>query len=269
MWYLPASASKASFLTPEEKQLARQRVEQDSSSSTDEAFDLRDSLKIFRYPFVYIVLAIEICVGIPLQAGLFFPQIIGRFGYSAVKTNLYTVAPNVSGSAVLLILCFASDYSQKRFPFIAAGFLLTFIGFMIYAAIDIDTQTRIGYFSCFVMTWGGSAPSVLLDVWYCNNIAHPGRRLVLTGVAVPLANLMGVVSANIFRSQDAPKYTPALATIAACGATGVILTLSLGFWMAFDNRRRDRKQGVKIDVRDVSTALLRDGPTSPHFRWTL
>lgn len=50
---------------------------------------------------------------------------------------------------------------------------------------------------------GTSAPSVLLDVWYNNNIAHEGRRVVLTSFGVPLANLMGVVSSNIFQNKDA------------------------------------------------------------------
>ena len=43
---------------------------------------------------------------------------------------------------------------------------------------------------------------MLLDVWYNNNIAHEGRRVVLTSIGVPLANLMGVVSSNIFQNKD-------------------------------------------------------------------
>lgn len=89
----------------------------------------------------------------------------------------------------------------------------------------------------------------------------------MTSIGVPLANLMGVVSSNIFRNQDAPKYLPALATTAAFGATGCLLTLMLGAWMMADNRRRDRKQGVKLDVRDIPTERLRDGPAAPEFRW--
>jgi hypothetical protein len=116
---------------------------------------------------------------------------------------------------------------------------------------------------------GTSAPSVLLDVWYNNNIAHEGRRLILTSVAVPLANLMGVVSSNIFRNEDAPKYIPALATTAAFGGMGFVLTMCLGFWMMADNKRRDRRQGVVIKVRDIPTARLRDGPKAEEFRWFL
>lgn len=78
---------------------------------------------------------------------------------------------------------------------------------------------------------------------------------------------MGVVSSNIFREQDAPEYIPALATTAAFGAMGIVLTLVLGAYMIFDNKRRDRQQGRKVRARDVPTELLQDGPASLNFRW--
>ena len=77
---------------------------------------------------------------------------------------------------------------------------------------------------------------------------------------------MGVVSSNIFQNKDAPKYIPALATTAAFGGFGFVLTLLLGAYMITDNKRRDAKQG-KVNVRDVSTAELRDGPAAERFRW--
>lgn len=182
------------------------------------------------------------------------------------RQNLYTVAPNVSGVVVLLILAFSSDYLRTWFPFIALGFLLTFIGFIIYVAIDVEHDLHVAYFATFMMTWGTSAPSVLLSTWYNKNVAHEGRRVVLTSVGVPLANLMGVVSSNIFQNKDAPKYIPALATTAAFGATGCICALLLGTYMTLDNKRRDTKQGIKLRARDVPTERLRDGPSTPEFR---
>ena len=149
---------------------------------------------------------IEICLGVPLQSvSLFLPVIMKAFDYDAVKRNLYTVAPNVSGAGMLLILAFASDLTRIRFPFIALGFMLTFIGFIIFVSVDIQTQLNITYFTCFMMTRGTSEPLVILDVWYNNNIADKNRRLMLTSVGVPVANLMGVVTSNIFQSKDAPN----------------------------------------------------------------
>ena len=197
-FYLPKSAAEASFLTEEEREIAFQRIQQDSSSIVNEPFVLKDALKIFTLPAAYAWLGIEICLGVPIQSvALFLPQIIGRLGYDTIKTNLYTVAPNCVGAVFLLILAFSSDYARIRFPFILLRFLLTFIGFIIYATIDVKKQLHIAYFACFMMTWGTSAPSMLLSTWYNNNIAHEGRRIALTSLGVPLANLMGLVSSKM------------------------------------------------------------------------
>lgn len=125
-----------------------------------------------------MILAIEICLGVPLQSvQLFLPQIVGRLGYSTVKTNLYTVAPNIGGAVMLLLLAFASDHVRWRFPFVvserrgydgwesrmvdlwtlthsqALGFLFTFLGMVVYAGIDVEKQVKVAYFATFMMTW--------------------------------------------------------------------------------------------------------------------
>lgn len=270
-WYLPRSAAHAKFLNQEERDLAFHRIHVDSSSVVGEEFNLKDSLKIFTYWTTYGFLAIEICLGVPLQSvALFLPQIIGRITTEPIQTNLYTVAPNVTGAVMLLILAFASDLTRIRFPFIVLGYVFTFTGFIIYAAIsDVQQELKLAYFATFMMCWGTSAPSVLLSTWYNNNIAHEGRRITLTSVGVPLANLMGLVPSYVFQKKDAPKYTPALITVACFGAAGATITACMGLFMMWDNRRRDRKSGVKLSARDVPTHKLRDGPSVEEFRWFL
>ncbi|KIX05277.1 uncharacterized protein Z518_06149 [Rhinocladiella mackenziei CBS 650.93] len=113
---------------------------------------------------------------------------------------------------MLLILAFCSDFTRLRFPFVALGFAFTCIGFVIFSAVDVTTQVNVAYFACFMMACGTSAPSVILDIWYNNNIADKNRRMMLTTIGVPVANFMGVVSSNIFQAKDAPKYLPALIT---------------------------------------------------------
>ncbi|KAK0612624.1 MFS transporter [Bombardia bombarda] len=270
LWYLPRSASEAGFLSASEKKLAYARMALDSSSVVNEKLDIRESLTILKQPTSWMILAIQVCLGVPLQSvNLFLPQIVSRLGYEATKTNLYTVAPNVSGAVVLLMLAFASDYTRLRFPFVAAGFMFTFIGMVIYAAIDVEEQLQVAYFASFMMTWGTSAPSVLLDVLYNNNVAHEGKRVVLTSIGVPMANMMGVVSSNIFLNKDSPRYLPALATTAAFGGMGLVLTLVFGAWMIVDNRSRDKRQGKKVKATEIPTEKLRDGPDSEDFRWLL
>lgn len=91
----------------------------------------------------------------------------------------------------------------------------------------------------------------------------------MSSVGVPLSNLMGLVSSNIFLNKDAPKYIPALATTAAFGGMGVLLSSCLAIYMILDNKRRDRKLGRKLVVGEMSTEMLRDGPSVKGFRWFL
>ena len=54
----------------------------------------RDAIAILEEPTSWVILAIEVCLGLHLQSvALFLPQTIARLGYATVKTNLYTVAP--------------------------------------------------------------------------------------------------------------------------------------------------------------------------------
>jgi len=171
---------------------------------------------------------------------------------------------------MLLILAFSSDLLRIRFPFIMLGFALSFTGFIIYAAItDVQAQLKLAYYACFMMVWGTSAPSVLLSTWYNNNIANENRRVLLTSIGVPMANVMGLVSSNIFRESEKPKYPTALITTACFGACGCLIAGLLGCYMMFDNARRNRKAGVKTTAQDVPTQRLRDGPSVPEFRWFL
>lgn len=58
---------------------------------------------------------INLTFGVPLTSvNNFLPQIVGSLGYSTVKTNLFTVAPNIVGALTLVILTFSSDYFRER-----------------------------------------------------------------------------------------------------------------------------------------------------------
>jgi hypothetical protein len=105
--------------------------------------------------------------------------------------------------------------------------------------------------------------------WYNNNVADEGKRIILTSIGVPLANLMGLVVSNLFQTRDAPKYLPALIATACFGACGCLVATLLGLYMVFDNKRRNRRQGVNLTAQDVPTSKLKDGPATDDFRWFL
>lgn len=122
-----------------------------------------------------------------------------------MKTNLWTVAPNLVGAVFLLCVAKSSDYHRERTFHIVFSLAISLIGMIILATIDVERNKAIAYFACFLMAAGAYIPSCLVHAWHNNNNVNENSRAANTGFFVGLGNLAGVVSAATFRTEYAPK----------------------------------------------------------------
>jgi len=266
--WLPRSPSTWKSLSDRQKVLARARILKDSSSVADERLDIRDAFRPFKDPLYWVWALISLSFGVPLASvNNFLPQIVASLEYSPIKTNLLTVAPNVVGTVALLLLTFSSDYFRERSIHICIPLATAMAGFTVLACIDVTAMRHTAYFACFLLTIGAFAPSVLVAAWYSNNTPSESRRAVVAAVMVAVANSSGLISTNVFRARDEPKYIPALATSAAFGGFCLILVAATRTYMQWENKRRNRIQGLHISAADVDTKVLAEGVASPHFRY--
>lgn len=266
--YLPRGPDKSPFLDQTERECARWRIDTDSSANTGEGISFKDAVKVFKHPIAIAWMFQEILIGVPLNSiNNWFPQIVQSLGKGTVQTNLYTVAPNVWGAVALIILGFSSDYFRVRSVFIIIGVSVTLIGFVVFGCIDTKEHLAVAYFSCFLMTTGASVSSVLTSTWYNNNTPNENRRVVISAVGIPLANAAGLISTNIFRAKDAPKYAPALGITAGFGGAAILLILGILAYMMLDNRRRNKVSGICLTYKDIPTSELSEGPENPNYRW--
>lgn len=84
----------------------------------------------------------------------FLPQIVQRLGFSTVKTNLWTVAPNCVGVVVLLCVTYSSDRFKERTFHLVFAMSITLVGLIILATIDVLHNKAVGYFAMFLMASG-------------------------------------------------------------------------------------------------------------------
>ncbi|KAJ7932431.1 major facilitator superfamily domain-containing protein [Mycena leptocephala] len=238
-FWLPRTPATWPLLTPREKEIARSRILADSSVVIDEKVDIADAFR----PFKSVLYWVWILIRVPLASvNNFLPQIIASLHYSTVKTNLYTVAPNIVGTVALLLLTFSSDYFRER----------------------SIRHLHVAYFACFLLTIGAFAPSVLVATWYSNNTNQESRRAVVAAVMVAFANSAGLISTNVFRAQDEVLI---ISIFSAFGGFCFILVAGTGIWMRYENAKRNRAQGVNLTAKDVDTSTLAEGPASPSFRY--
>tara|TARA_R110002003_G_scaffold206_2_gene15752 strand:- start:1978 stop:3102 length:1125 start_codon:yes stop_codon:yes gene_type:complete len=266
--WLPATPQSAWFLNDAERVVAARRTLRDSSSAGSHDFNMRECFaewKTWR-------MALWCCIAFTYPVAFattsnFLPQIVQRLGYSVIKTNLWTVAPNAVGFVVLLCITYSSDYFRERTFHIVLALCISLIGLIILATIDVLHNKAVAYFACFMLASGAYIPSCLVHSWHNNNNLNENARAATTGLLVGLGNLGGILSAATFRKEYAPKYVPTLIATACCNVTCILFTLWLGGWMKMENRRRDRQQGVKVRAEDVETSELGDGELSEKWRY--
>lgn len=165
-FWLPARPETAWFLDDREKAAARARTLRDSSNKINTKLNLKEAFASWKsWHFVHWAI---ICFTYPVAFSTtsnFLPQIVQRLGYSTVKTNLWTVAPNCAGFVVLLCFAKSSDYFRERGFHIVGALSISLTGMVVLASIDAVKHQSVAYFSCFLMAAGAYIPSVLVHSW--------------------------------------------------------------------------------------------------------
>ncbi|KEQ66408.1 putative pantothenate transporter [Aureobasidium melanogenum CBS 110374] len=251
-----------------EKLAANLRMLRDGSSEVGTKLNLRDCFQTWKnWKFVlWCIISFTYSVAFTTTA-TFLPQIVARLGFSAVKTNLWTVAPNSVGFVVLLCITKSSDYFRERSLHIVLALCISLTGLIILTAIDVVDNKAVAYFACFLLCSGAYIPSCLVHSWHNNNNVNESSRAATTGLLVGLGNLSGILSTATFRTEYAPAYRPTLIVTAACNVTCIACTLWLGLWMKMENRRRDKDQGLQGGTRAVDTSENLHGENDPNWRF--
>jgi hypothetical protein len=127
----------------------------DGSRQVDEIFNFKEAMSAFKgwKMILYAIISFTYTMGFTTTS-TFLPQIVGRLGFDAVKTNLWTVAPNCVGVVILLCVTKSSDYFRERTFHLVFAMSLTLIGLIILATVDVLENKAVGYFAMFLMAGG-------------------------------------------------------------------------------------------------------------------
>ncbi|GAT21808.1 allantoate permease [Aspergillus luchuensis] len=269
LWWLPASGAQCHWFNEAEARAAQMRLLQDGSVRTGEKLSITEALAALSDWRVLAWAVSCFCYGVAqTSVSNFLPQMVALLGYSTIKTNLYTVAPYCVGTVVLWIICKSSDHFRERSMHLAGSLMITFVGYIILIAVDASEHQGVAYFACFLLAAGAFVPSSVFHSWHTNNVTDESQRAATVGFLVGAANCAGIPSSLAFKADTAPRYKPALIVNCAFLLFGVLVILGMGTYFRYDNRRRDREQGVRLTAADVSTKSLVGGWKDPNWRWT-
>ncbi|KAJ5644468.1 hypothetical protein N7507_010479 [Penicillium longicatenatum] len=133
---------------------------------------------------------------------LFVPTIIselGKFRYSSIRAQLLSVPPYAAAAILTVTVGFIADRTRQRGLCNIATSILGIVGFSML----LGCQSAGGRYAGTFLGAMGIYPAIANTIsWSSNNIEGWG-------------NLNGIVSSNIYREADAPRFYPGHGTVLA------------------------------------------------------
>jgi MFS family permease len=295
-WVVQDFPDEAKFLSVDDRRRVIRRLKEDKQSSAEhENFKMAylwASLKDWKtYTGMIVFMG---CVS-PLYAfSLFVPTIIKDLGYKSTTAQLLSVPPYAIAAVLTVVIGLTADRTgQRGWCNIGVSFL-GIIGFgmligMFYPrSIDVNSARTCINDSLLAFSFAGTSnPSVqyvgvylgALGIypcisntvsWTANNIEGVYKRGITIGLVVGFGNLNGVVSSNIYRKKDAPRFLPGHGTVLAYMSLFLLGGSVLQrFLLVQENKKRlsGRRDGWIEGKTEAEIENL--GDRKPDFIYTL
>jgi nitrate/nitrite transporter NarK len=267
-WMVHDFPDDAKFLSDPDRQRVIRRLKQDKQSSAEhEEFKMSyfwasvKDWKTWAFAVVYMG-----CDG-PLYAfSLFLPTIVEELGYQSTTANLLSVPPYAAAAILTIFIGWLADRTNQRGWCNIGVSILGIIGFSMLLG---GTSPGIKYAGTFLGALGIYPCISNTITWCANNVEGVYKRGVTLGFVIGWGNLNGIVSSNIYRSQDSPNYRPGhgvvLAYLTLFLFGGSILT---HFMLIAENNKRKRgdRDAWIVGKSESEVELL--GDKRPDFLYT-
>ncbi|TID06647.1 putative transporter [Colletotrichum higginsianum] len=245
------------FFTPEERRILRTRIiADDESKGADRAhMTLKTLVQALTDHRIWLHMLLNV-VSLAPKGGLqlYGPNIIKGLGFSRTNANLLNAVSSVLVIALSWGISFASDHTRWRGPWCIVAFSWSVIFAGVLYGLP-EGSGRWTHYAIFTLLSGGNALAQgLNDAWVSINAVNPSKRSIGLAMAVIGSNLGGIAGGQLFREDDAPKYTRAFIAILFlyAGAIPVSMGIMWVYWRA--NRKLARGEELKINGQVIEAS---------------
>lgn len=213
-WMVHDFPDDSRFLSEADKKRVLRRLAADKQSSAEhEEFKMSyfwASVKDWKtYTSAVIYMG---CDGALYAFSLFVPTIINELGYSSIKAQLLSVPPYAAAAIVTITIGYIADRTRQRGLCNIFVSIFGMVGFSMLLGANSPGARYAGTFLGAMGIYPAIANTI---VWAGNNTEGVYKRGVTLGIVIGWGNLNGVVSSNIYRGADAPRFFPGHGTVLA------------------------------------------------------
>ena len=231
-------SNRPKFLTEDECNRVLVRLRTDAGPGADEHFSWKQVGSAFLDWKLYVWSLCYIGIWVPLYSlALYSPTIIQNLGFVSYRAQLLTAPPYVFAFITSLTTAYLSDKYARRSIFMLFWLPIGIIGFTIFIVVN---NSSVKYFALF-LAFGGIKPCVSLCLTFLTcNISPQTKRATAMAFMLSVANCGGIISGQIYRSEDAPRFILGHAINLGFCIMSIICAIILVIALRLENQRRDR-----------------------------
>jgi MFS family permease len=238
IYFLPSSPDKCKFLSETDRYIALERIQQENREEHAERVRLHHVYRaVFNINNTICGIGLGL-INISVQSvSLFLPTILSALGWTALKTQLYSVPPFVVASIYAITSCWLSDAFKKRGAFAIVNSCVCIIGFVILITANSNGAKYVAtFFAC-----AGSFPSGPAYItWGMNNASGPTIRAVSAAYITMWGQVGAIVATWAYLPHDAPQYRTGHSINLAAHCLAILCALIGIFYVKWENKMRDR-----------------------------
>ncbi|KAK4452421.1 putative tartrate transporter [Podospora aff. communis PSN243] len=224
-WVLPNFPRTTSWLTPEERELAIWRLEEDIGQddwiNSEQQTFWQGAKLAFTDGKTYVLMLLLFTIVASGTVTNFFPAVVKSLNYGDVDTLLLTAPPYVLAVAVTYLNATHADKTGERYFHIVIPMTVAIVAYII-AATTMNIGAR--YFSMMLMVPSVYSAFVVALAWISNTMPRPpAKRAAALAFINAVSNCSSIYASYLY--YGAPQYTTAMvvncttAFIAVCTAT--------------------------------------------------
>ncbi|WOO79139.1 putative transporter [Vanrija pseudolonga] len=211
--FLPDSPLTTRWLTPEERQLAHDRLQRDNVDRSEKGSTLDGLKQAVTDPRVWLFCLIQ---NLHLSANgfkNFFPSVIKTLGLGQTLTLVLTCPPYLIAGVFSIVVSLTSGKYNERTWHITVCKAIAILGFALAPA---TLNVGVRYFAMMVFTIGTYGVNSIVLGWAATVCSQSiEKKAVTIAMMTSLSNASFIYTPYLFKESDKPRYTIAMTAMAA------------------------------------------------------
>ncbi|KAF9897449.1 hypothetical protein BX616_005573 [Lobosporangium transversale] len=264
------------YLTDRQEQIAITRLIRDDPTKADTSkrvVSKKELFKAFTSPRIWPNILIGFLGLLPFAPLTVLSPLIVKnlnLGVPSLVSNLLVIPGYVISLSIMTFVSWSSDKHNERAFHGALASTYYALCILALAALPEDANKFSLYFALIFAMGGQTCWHPLNAAWIAGNTAPAGKRSIALALYIISVNACDMVSVNLFRDEDAPRFITAFWILFGALLVTIVLFIFQRYHLMWINKRRDEKtkNWTEQDWKNYNETTKDEGDDHLSFRFS-